>query len=74
MSMEEPFNPKLKDRICVMCQLPFSRHGWEDHRQYCPNCLKFRNKRNSKRWADLHFLRWIPDHLRDKIPNIEEEL
>ncbi len=65
---------QLQDRICQFCGKPFERHGWTDKRQYCPDCLIIKHRRYSKLYANIKFVRWIPEQLKDKIRDIEEEL
>jgi len=55
------------------CRNKFDRVNFHDHREYCDICRKINNSIRSKRNGDLKFIRWIPDHLKALIPDIEED-
>jgi len=62
---------KLQDRICQMCGCKIPRKTWRDKRQYCPHCLAEKGRKNSRKWTVIHNLKWIPESLLDKFPDIE---
>ncbi len=64
----------LQPRKCQVCNCKIPRNGWSDKRQMCAKCKAKRNAVNSKKWAVIHKLRWIPEQLKDKIVDIEEPL
>lgn len=61
-----------KCRNFKQCGNKFLRQQFHDHTEYCDICKKINNSLRSKRNADLKFIRWIPDYLKEKIPDIEE--
>jgi len=69
-----PTHQELPPRKCIQCDFEFERKNWKDKRQLCHECKSENKKIQSKKWNDLHKLRWLPFHLKPVFPDIEDKL
>jgi len=62
----------VKCKYFDVCKTKIIRTGWDDHRKICVECKRKVQRLRSKFKIDMRLARWIPEHLRGKIHNIEE--
>jgi hypothetical protein len=70
-SSHEAMNQEPKARSCKLCGSPLSdeaRGGTGRPREYCPNCLPFRNRTRQRRARDKGVRRSAPPELVERRP------
>jgi len=63
----------VKCKYFDICKTKIIRTGWDDHRKICVECKRKIGCMKSKFRIDMKLSRWIPEQLRGKIRNIEDE-